>query len=107
MKSLVAVAAVAAVAVLTLLATWRALRAFGVLQRANDRLEQEPDLQRTQLLDEKMRHLRGLKEVEFDHATGKIDDADYASLRQRHEVAAAEAMRALDALPTSEPGEQP
>ena len=98
MKSFVAAAAVVAVAFLALMATWRALRAIGVLQAPEHDVGTGMDATKRELLDEKLRHLRSLKEVEFDHQTGKLDDADYASLRQRHERAAAEAIRALDVL---------
>jgi hypothetical protein len=62
---------------------------------ADDTLEQ-PDDELIELVEERDRALAALKELEFDHRTGKIDDADYretvAPLRQ----AAAAALRALD-----------
>jgi hypothetical protein len=65
---------------------------------ANDRLDEltEPERRRLQLAEERDRALAALKELEFDHRTGKVSDEDYRSqlgpLRQR----AAEALRALD-----------
>jgi hypothetical protein len=69
----------------------------------DDALEQ-PDDELIELVEERDRALAALKELEFDHRTGKIDDADYretvASLRQ----AAAAALRALDRYgPAMEP----
>ena len=98
MKAFVAGVAVVAVAVLSLLAVWRALQAWGVLQGRDAALGPEVSFERTRLLDEKMRHLKTLKEIEFDHETGKIDVNDYRSLKRRHEIEAAAAIRALDAL---------
>jgi hypothetical protein len=65
---------------------------------ANDRLgELAPEArQRLALAEERDRALGALKELEFDHRTGKVSDADYGAqvgpLRRR----AAEALRALE-----------
>jgi len=65
---------------------------------ASDRLDElsEPERRRLQLAEERDRALAALKELEFDHRTGKVSDEDYRAqlgpLRQR----AAEALRALD-----------
>lgn len=37
--------------------------------------------------------LRALKEIEFDRATGKLSDADYAALKRKYEGAALAALR--------------
>jgi hypothetical protein len=65
---------------------------------ASDRLD-EPEPQdelRIALAEERDRALAALKELEFDHRTGKVSDEDYRAqvgpLRRR----AAEALRALD-----------
>jgi hypothetical protein len=64
----------------------------------NDRLDApEPQEQlRVALAEERDRVLSALKELEFDHRTGKISDEDYREavgpLRRR----AAEALKALD-----------
>ena len=65
----------------------------------------EPDaaeLHRLELAEERDRSLAALKELEFDHRTGKISDDDYRAqvgpLRRR----AAEALRALDPQPRKE-----
>jgi hypothetical protein len=41
--------------------------------------------------------LAALKEIEFDRATGKLDDADYASMKARYTAEALEAIRDADA----------
>ena len=66
---------------------------------ASDRLDElAPEArQRLALAEERDRALAALKELEFDHRTGKISDEDYRAqvgpLRRR----AAEALRALEA----------
>src|ERR1700692_1190997 len=49
------------------------------------------------LSEERDRALAALKELEFDHRTGKIGDEDYRELVGPLRRAAAEALRALDA----------
>ena len=70
----------------------------------------EPDAaesERLRLLEERDRTLGGLRELEFDHRTGKISDADYREqigpLRQE----AAEVLRALEpkGRPSASPAE--
>ena len=55
-------------------------------------LEQE----RIRLEEERDRVLAALKELEFDHRTGKISDADYRELVGPLRREAAEALRALE-----------
>jgi hypothetical protein len=52
---------------------------------------------RLMLIDERDRTLAALKELEFDHRTGKIDDTDYRALVGPLRRAAAEVLQALDA----------
>ena len=52
---------------------------------------------RLALIDERDRALAALKELEFDHRAGKIDDADYRALVGPLRRAAADALQALDA----------
>jgi hypothetical protein len=65
---------------------------------ANDRLDEPGELERRrlELVEERDRALAALKELEFDHRTGKVTDEDYRSqvgpLRRR----AADALRALE-----------
>jgi hypothetical protein len=53
---------------------------------------------RMALLEARDRALAALKELEFDHRTGKIDDTDYRRLVGPLRRAAAEALQGLDRL---------
>jgi len=53
--------------------------------------------ERLQLLERRDRALAALKELEFDHRTGKISDADYRELVVPLRRQAAAALEALDA----------
>jgi hypothetical protein len=66
---------------------------------ADDRLDApgEAEERRLALVEERDRALAALKELEFDHRTGKIDDADYRALVGPLRRAAASALRTLDA----------
>ena len=58
----------------------------------------DPGSERILLLIEERDHaLAALKELEFDHRTGKIDDADYRASVGSLRRAAAEALQELDA----------
>jgi hypothetical protein len=57
----------------------------------------EAEERRLALIDERDRALAALKELEFDHRSGKIDDIDYRALVGPLRRAAAEALQALDA----------
>jgi hypothetical protein len=65
---------------------------------ASDRLDEPGELERRrlELVEERDRVLAALKELEFDHRTGKVTDEDYRAqvgpLRRR----AADALRALE-----------
>ena len=59
----------------------------------------EPDAavrRRLSLYEERDRALAALKELEFDHRTGKVSDEDYAALVGPLRRQAAEALRALE-----------
>jgi len=67
------------------------------LTAAEDRLG-EPDAlerRRLELAEERDRALAALKELEFDHRTGKVSDEDYRTLVGPLRRRAAEALRAL------------
>ena len=49
--------------------------------------------------------LAALKEIEFDRATGKLDDADYERMKARYTAEALEAIRAADAAAAPAPVE--
>jgi hypothetical protein len=85
--------AVAAGAVL--LVAWRFLREPVA---ADDRLDAPTarEARWLELLDERDRALGALKELEFDHRTGKIGDEDYGSQIGPLRRSAAVALRAID-----------
>ena len=66
---------------------------------SSDRLDERDELEgrRIELAEERDRALAALKELEFDHRTGKISDDDYRGLVGPYRRRAAEALRALDA----------
>ena len=55
-----------------------------------------PEPRRLELAEERDRALAALKELEFDHRTGKVSDEDYRSMVGELRRAAADALRALD-----------
>lgn len=65
---------------------------------ADDRLDEPGAIERRQLAlaEERDRALGALKELEFDHRTGKISDEDYRELVGPLRRRAAEALRALE-----------
>jgi hypothetical protein len=64
----------------------------------DDRLGGPDELERRRLAlaEERDRALDALKELEFDHRTGKVSDEDYRQLVGPLRRRAAEALRALD-----------
>ncbi len=70
---------------------------------AEDRLDEPGALEKRalELAEERDRALAALKELEFDHRTGKISDVDYRELIGPLRVRVAEALRALE--PTAQP----
>jgi hypothetical protein len=68
------------------------------LRRPQQRSEPEPHEQltpRLTLLERRDRALAALKELEFDHRTGKVSDVDYLSLLGPLRREAAEALHSL------------
>jgi hypothetical protein len=65
---------------------------------ADDRLDEPGTLERRQLAlaEERDRALGALKELEFDHRTGKVSDDDYRELVGPLRRRAADALRALE-----------
>jgi hypothetical protein len=57
---------------------------------------------RMALVEERDRAISALKELEFDHRVGKIDDDDYRALVGPLRRAAASSLQALDALDAEE-----
>jgi hypothetical protein len=82
----------------------------------DDTLDQPTDAEerRLILIEERDHALAALKELEFDHRTGKVDDIDYRAMVGPLRRAAADALQALDsrepkteALERDKPKEQP
>ena len=67
-------------------------------QPLDDRLDAPtgPEQERIQLAEERDRALAALKELEFDHRTGKVSDEDYRALVGPLRRQAAEALRRLE-----------
>jgi hypothetical protein len=63
---------------------------------ASEDLLEETDAVRLELAEERDRALAALKELEFDHRTGKISDDDYRELVGPLRRRAADALRALE-----------
>ena len=65
---------------------------------ASDALDERGELEarRLELVEERDRALVALKELEFDHRTGKVSDEDYAVLVGPLRRQAADVLRALD-----------
>ena len=81
-------------ALLAVAAVWFVARPF--LGREPDVLPAEPPPERLALEEERDRALGALKDLEFDHRTGKISDDDYRGLVGDLRRDAAEALKALD-----------
>jgi hypothetical protein len=80
---------------LAVAAVWFVARPFLRTPAGEERLE-EPDRERLALEEDRDRALAALKELEFDHRTGKVSDEDYRSSVGELRRAAADALRALD-----------
>jgi hypothetical protein len=83
-------------ALLAVAAVWFVARPFLRHAAADDDRVSEPEPGRLALEEERDRALAALKELEFDHRTGKVSDEDYRSLVGELRRAAADALRALD-----------
>jgi hypothetical protein len=70
-------------------------------QPLDDRLDEpaEREQERIALAEERDRALTALKELEFDHRTGKVSDEDYRAQIGPMRRRAAEALRALEPEP--------
>lgn len=80
---------------------------------SDDRLDElrPSDQARVALAEERDRALAALKELEFDHRTGKVSDEDYRAQVSPLRRQAAEALRALEPKPSAveipEPAPEP
>jgi len=86
-----------------------ALTIFAVVKVVAPFLEDRHEQLRFEILDEELRQieelvarksvlLQSLRDIEFDHETGKLSEADYERLRKKHERQALQVMRRLDEL---------
>jgi hypothetical protein len=69
-----------------------------VVAADDDRLDEldTAERERVTLMEERDRALTALKELEFDHRTGKVSDEDYRALVGTLRADAARALKALD-----------
>jgi hypothetical protein len=81
-------------ALLAVAAVWFVARPF--LSRGEEGPSEEPPPERLALEEERDRALAALKELEFDHRTGKVSDEDYRSMVGELRRQAADALKALD-----------
>ena len=84
----------AAVALATLLYVARPF--FGESELPTAARADGPSTGRLELVEERDRALVALKELEFDHRTGKVSDADYRELIGPLRLRAVETLRALE-----------
>jgi hypothetical protein len=76
-------------------AVWFVARPF--LGRGGEETTTEPAPELLALEEERDRALAALKELEFDHRTGKVSDEDYRAMVGELRRSAADALKALDA----------
>jgi hypothetical protein len=71
------------------------------VSHASDRLYEPTPAERRRLTlgEERDRALGALKELEFDHRTGKVSDEDYAAMLGPLRREAAQALKALESEP--------
>lgn len=88
---------------LTLWALYRIVAPFMESPREQLRFEMlDEELgQIEQLVARKSVLLQTLRDIEFDHNTGKLSDEDYERLRKKHEIRAVRVMRDLERLRSS------
>lgn len=101
-------AALALAAVLAVIAVVFVARPYLREPEAGDDLLDQPgelDRRRLAVAEERDRALSALKELEFDHRTGKVSDDDYRELVGPLRRRAAEALRALE--PRAETAKEP
>lgn len=86
--------------VFTIAAAYQLIRPFMTSRRDQLRFEVlDEDLRRVEeLVARKSTLLQELREIKFDHETGKISEADYEEMKQRFERQAVQVMRELDEL---------
>jgi cytochrome c-type biogenesis protein CcmF len=97
-RGVVLTAALVLGALLAVVAVWFVARPLLREPKGDDTLDTlEPEeRRRLELAEQRDRALAALKELEFDHRTGKVSDEDYRSLVGELRRDAADALRALD-----------
>jgi hypothetical protein len=94
---------------LVLVFIFAAVTVYAVYKSATPFLEERRDQLRSELLDEELGQieelvarksnlLQSLRDLEFDHETGKLADDDYERLKTRYERKAVRVMQRLDEL---------
>lgn len=63
---------------------------FEQVSGADDRIEN--------LISARENAIDAIRDLEFDHATGKLSDADYKQMRARYDLRAAEVLQKMDAI---------
>lgn len=79
-----------------ILLVWHSLRTLAGDADVDLALDAVPTGTSSLLTEEKTRALRALKDLEAEHAIGKIDDADYAALDAEYRARAKEVIREID-----------
>jgi hypothetical protein len=79
-----------------ILLVWHSLRTLAGDADVDVGLELATTRAPTELSDKKQRALRALKDLEQEHALGKIDDVDYAALDADYRAQAKEVIREMD-----------
>jgi hypothetical protein len=101
LKSIIALLAVVMLAILSLLALYQGLRWLEAVRGREDGLAALQDAERTRLEDERRRLLNHLREIRFDHDTGKLDADDFRSLTERYEAEAIAVLEEIDRMEAS------
>lgn len=100
-RSIIASVAIVGVVAFVLLALRRLLQLFSRVSADDGSSAASLDPEGVRLREERARMLRHLRELTFDHETGKLGDHDYQVLRERYErraLAALDAVEAWEAL---------
>ncbi len=98
MAALVLAAILAAIALVFIL--------LPLVRPATPRDAERPESPGDQLRQEKESVYLAIREVEFDHRTGKVSDEDHAALTARYRARAIDLLKQIDALP-ADPGGGP
>jgi hypothetical protein len=86
------------IAAFTLIAVGVLLFVFTPLFSKSDTMTQttQRETRRRQMREESERVYEAIRELEFDHRMGKIEEDDYKDMRDRYQAQAVELMKSLD-----------